>query len=79
MFLGNSEPMNHNRVYVLWMTTGGLDEDAHLIGIYSSEERATDRIVRCRQLPGYSSGRGRLRDHRSDVDHDERQRVLIDA
>jgi hypothetical protein len=45
------------RIYVLWHTTrpdpdGG--EDSKLLGLYSTEARARDRIHRCQTVPGFA-------------------------
>jgi hypothetical protein len=43
------------RVYVLWHThdMGDDDEDAKLLGIYSSKERAEEHLQQARTLPGF--------------------------
>jgi hypothetical protein len=70
--------MPHQNVYLLWITTGCLDE-ARLIGVYSTEERAAERIVRCRQLPGYSDHLVDFVISESEVDHNERSAALVEV
>ncbi len=63
-------------VYLLWHTNpgdeeAGIDEDSKLLGVYSTEEKATDRIERSRALPGFvDQPEGFLID-RYEIDRDE--------
>jgi len=46
--------MTNGRVYLLWHSYEVDDcEVSKLLGVYSTEERAADRIERSRSLPGF--------------------------
>ena len=65
-------------VYLLWRTADGRD-DAELIGVYSTEDRATERIAECRQLPGLSDQHADFVIAESDVDYSACKHCLVDA
>ena len=52
-----NEPVSDRRVvYLLWHRDDVYDDtpDAKLLGVYSSEEAARDRIARASSLPGFA-------------------------
>ena len=59
-------------VYLLWHGHDGNGYDeAILLGVYSSEEQAKDRLEKAKRLPGFSDTPNDFLIDRYEVDHDE--------
>jgi hypothetical protein len=61
------------KVHILWhhYPDDADDENAKLLGVYSSRELAEQRIGKCASLPGFSSGEGAFSIDPCEVDKDE--------
>jgi hypothetical protein len=71
--------MMQQKMYLVWRTTSTVRGDAELVGIYSTEEHAADRVARCRQLPGYADGLVDFVVSTCEVDLDERSSNLVNT
>jgi hypothetical protein len=59
-------------VYLLWHAHDLVEEeDVKLLGVYSTEDRARDRIDRARALPGFRAAPDGFEVSRYQVDKDE--------
>jgi hypothetical protein len=61
------------QVYLLWHTheLEDGDSDEKLLGVYSTEEKATRRIASARRLPGFREAPAGFEVARYVVDHDQ--------
>lgn len=61
------------KVFLLWHGDDIHDDtpDAKLLGVYSTEDRALDRIARCRDVPGFTENADEFHISRFEVDGDD--------
>ena len=64
---------NRDHVWLLWHGDDIYDEtpDAKLLGVYSSEELARERIGRCAQISGFRDHPEAFEISRYEIDRDE--------
>ncbi len=58
-------------IYLVWCTTDGDEAHARLVGLYSDEHQARERIARARTVPGYGDYPASFRVTRTTLDHFE--------
>lgn len=64
---------NRDHVWLLWHGDDIYDEtpEAKLLGVYSSEQSARERIARCADIPGFGDHPEAFEIARYDIDQDE--------
>jgi hypothetical protein len=64
--------LNEKRVYLLWhVYERAGEEEAKLLGVYSTEQKAKDRVQRAERLPGFAEHRNGFQISVNVLDRDE--------